>query len=251
LNPLPLVIFRCDYQRQPKVVLERSIISWDDHTERDIENILLDGHAVITTMEVTQEFQHYTSGIFYNDKCDNWYLGSYRDYPWNTTYGLRPLRHAVVIVGFGVDSATGVQFWKVKNSWGPLWGESGFFRILKGYGHCGIGAYISVATCKACPTGGCQGPLPVTNTVPPANLPDEEVFLGQTTFLSSPVVAQGQLTCGESQCRSQCSSLQPCRVFCGPLCVRRGGTRGQQCCRPLGGRAQRIYCPRRGALCAN
>ena len=41
-------------------------------------------------MEVTQEFQHYTSGIFYNNKCDNWYLGSYRDYQWNTTYGIRP-----------------------------------------------------------------------------------------------------------------------------------------------------------------
>lgn len=246
---------RCNYQPEPKVVLDRRIFSWDDHTERDIENSLLDGHAVITTMEVTQEFQHYSSGVFNNEKCDNWTLGSSRDYQWNSaTSGLRPLRHAVVIVGFGVDRDTEVQFWKVKNSWGPLWGESGFFRILRGYGHCGIGAYISVATCRACPNGGCQGTRPETITVAPANLPDEEVFLGTTTFLASPLLAQGQLTCKESQCRSQCSSLQPCRVFCGPECVKRsGGTRdmGQQCCKLLGGRAQRIYCPRKGALCVN
>ena len=38
----------------------------------------------------------------------------------------------------------GLQFWKVKNSWGPLWGESGFSRIVKGYGHCVVGAYGAV-----------------------------------------------------------------------------------------------------------
>jgi hypothetical protein len=38
----------------------------------------------------------------------------------------------VTIVGYD----DGQQCWICKNSWGPGWGESGFFRI--GYGECGI-----------------------------------------------------------------------------------------------------------------
>ena len=238
---------RCWYQGNPTLVLKSMVASWDEHTERDIENILLDGHAVVTTMEVTQDFQFYTEGVFMSDQCQNWHLGHYRDYQWNE---LRPLRHAVVIVGFGTDHRTGLQFWKVKNSWGHLWGESGFFRIVKGYGHCGIGAYIAVAQCEKCPfLGGCQEAQPSVNLSPPANLPLEEVYLGQTTFLSAPIAAQGLLTSSSAETTllaSRCPASRPCKVRCGPGCQRRGGSPGFQCCRPLGGRGHRVYCPRRG-----
>lgn len=46
--------------------------------------------------------------------------------------------HAVTCVGWGVDRQTGTKYWILKNTWGPQWGENGFFRIRRGTDECGI-----------------------------------------------------------------------------------------------------------------
>lgn len=45
--------------------------------------------------------------------------------------------HDVEVVGWGVDQATGLKFWHVRNSWGSYWGELGFFRVERGAGGAG------------------------------------------------------------------------------------------------------------------
>jgi len=55
------------------------------------------------------------------------------------------LDHGVLLVGYGT-SEDGVDYWKVKNSWGANWGENGFIRLergVSGEGECGINSMAS------------------------------------------------------------------------------------------------------------
>ena len=55
------------------------------------------------------------------------------------------LNHAVLIVGYGRDAASGMDYWIIKNSWGTAWGEGGFFRLKRttGDGLSGINNAVS------------------------------------------------------------------------------------------------------------
>jgi C1A family cysteine protease len=73
--------------------------------------------------------QSYTGGIDNPQNCDPTYID-----------------HCITIVGYGVDSASGLAYWKIKNSWGTSWGEEGYYYLIRGTGACGINKVITVAT---------------------------------------------------------------------------------------------------------
>jgi len=58
-------------------------------------------------------FQFYTSGVLDDATCGT------------------ALDHGVLAVGYGTDSASGKDFWKVKNSWGTSWGMAGYINIVR------------------------------------------------------------------------------------------------------------------------
>lgn len=55
--------------------------------------------------------------------------------------------HGVLIVGYGVDGAT--KYWTIKNSWGEKFGESGYFRLIRGSATCGVTSMPSSAVVSA------------------------------------------------------------------------------------------------------
>jgi C1A family cysteine protease len=57
------------------------------------------------------------------------------------------LDHAVLITGYGVDD--GVDYWMIKNSWGSDWGDSGYYRLLKGVNQCGVVSFVQHSVVKA------------------------------------------------------------------------------------------------------
>jgi cathepsin B len=50
--------------------------------------------------------------------------------------------HAIKILGWGTES--GLDYWLAANSWGPTWGESGYFKIKQG--DCGINDQMYACT---------------------------------------------------------------------------------------------------------
>ena len=54
------------------------------------------------------------------------------------------MNHAVLIVGYGIDDATGLDYWLLRNSWNTTWGDQGYVKIklqefaTMGFGICGV-----------------------------------------------------------------------------------------------------------------
>jgi len=65
-------------------------------------------------------------------------------HPWKMFCNPKSLDHGVAIVSFGVDS--GSKYWRIRNSWGPSWGEKGYYRIIRGTGACGLNTMVTTAT---------------------------------------------------------------------------------------------------------
>lgn len=141
--------------------------------EEDLKHMVGLGGPTVTNVDVTAHWQFYGGGVYYSEDqcvsyeneqvpygcqrnkehklgytclghckqempqhCDRFFVPSETSFP-----------HSLIVVGYGTDEY-GWDFWRMKNSWGTMWGEDGFIRLHRGLGHCGVGSYVSQAICN-------------------------------------------------------------------------------------------------------
>ena len=80
--------------------------------------VYYEGPIAVAVWAATSEWQHYSSGIL---ECPT---------------PNKQVDHGVTIVGYGEENGT--KYWKVKNSWTPIWGEKGYLKLRRGTNECGV-----------------------------------------------------------------------------------------------------------------
>jgi cathepsin L len=97
---------------------------------------------VTAVIYVLDSFMSYEAGVYSNSSCE--------------ADNMSP-SHVVQLIGYGHDSDLGVDYWLLRNSWSPYWGDRGYFRLLKtAVPQCGQmgwivdNSYINVTSCGMC-----------------------------------------------------------------------------------------------------
>jgi len=111
----------CTYN-QNKVVVKITGTIAAVRSASGLKQVLMNGPASIS-LHVGDTFRAYTSGIYNDASCPT------------------AVNHAVQSVGWGFDSASGQNYFIVRNSWGAAWGEQGYIRIAEtntDLGICGM-----------------------------------------------------------------------------------------------------------------
>ncbi|XP_015439788.1 PREDICTED: putative cysteine proteinase CG12163 [Dufourea novaeangliae] len=86
--------------------------------------------------------------IAINANAMQFYVGGV-SHPFKFVCDPKSLDHGVLIVGYGTSKYPlfhkELPYWTVKNSWGPRWGEKGYYRVYRGDGTCGLNTMATSA----------------------------------------------------------------------------------------------------------
>jgi len=109
-----------DSSSSDDLLIPGAVASITGHTQLRTNSYLELLHAVATkgpvvvNVAANEGWQSYQGGIFTDLEEEH-----------------RDVNHVVVVEGYGTDPITHKDFWLVRNSWGPLWGEQGYIRLQR------------------------------------------------------------------------------------------------------------------------
>lgn len=117
----------CKYDAS-KVYARASSYGYTDTTV-DAMKTAIYNYGMISVALNADKMQTYVSGIISADGCSPSLID-----------------HAVNAVGWGKQN--GSEYWIIRNSWGTMWGESGYCRMVAGQNACGVESYPMYATAE-------------------------------------------------------------------------------------------------------
>jgi C1A family cysteine protease len=117
------------YKKSEGVATVSSYADVTPNTPSQLKAALATGPVSVAIEADKAAFQQYTGGVITGSACGT------------------QLDHGVLAVGWGTDATAG-DYFIVKNSWGPSWGDEGYVKIGAGSGAgvCGINSQPSIPT---------------------------------------------------------------------------------------------------------
>lgn len=209
---------KCDSTRKNAKVV--SIDGYEDvpvNDESSLQKAAANQPITVAIEGGGRDFQLYESGVF-TGSCGT------------------SLDHGVVVVGYGTED--GKDYWIVRNSWGPEWGEQGYIRMERNIkdkkGKCGIAMEASYPTKSGLnpPNPGPSPPTPVA----PENVCDAYYTCPQSTTCCCIYDYRGSCFawgCCPLEGASCCDDHYSCCPHDYPVCNVRRGTCSQSKNSPL------------------
>jgi len=188
-----------------------TITGFTDVPSRDEKALLaaIEKQPVSVAIEADKSaFQLYKSGVLDSAACGT------------------QLDHGVLAVGYGTDA--GMDYYKVKNSWGATWGENGYLRMVRDKNMCGIAMQPSY------PTG--AKPMAPKPPSPPGPAPKTHYGDPKEGCLSDELEITIQGITGDF-CSPMCSNTKEC-----PVDVPSGVTSEPQCALTDASDPNKKYC---------
>ncbi|XP_012940521.2 cathepsin L1 [Aplysia californica] len=116
----------CKFKKADVGATETSFVDVKRGSEEALAQAVAEIGPISVAMDAGHEsFQHYRTGIYKEPRCSS-----------------IKLDHGVLAVGYGADG--GSNYWIVKNSWGTMWGDQGYFKLAKDdHNMCGLATQAS------------------------------------------------------------------------------------------------------------
>jgi len=119
---------KCHYKRASIGATDSGFVDIPAGSETHLQQALGTVGPVSVAIDASHEsFQFYKEGVYDEEECSS-----------------EDLDHGVLAVGYGTDEESGLDYWLVKNSWGPTWGQQGFVKMVRNKkNQCGIASSAS------------------------------------------------------------------------------------------------------------
>jgi len=117
---------RCEFKQADVGATMKSFVDVKRGSEDALQQAIAEIGPISVAMDAGHmSFQHYKQGIYKERQCSS-----------------VKLDHGVLAVGYGSNSEG--DFWIVKNSWGEIWGDKGYFMLARNdQNMCGLATQAS------------------------------------------------------------------------------------------------------------